>query len=507
MKGIFMNRVGLSLLTSSLLFSALFAEEIKKETPKRTLAGNMNVTYNVLPEDVSTISDMFEKGILYGRLRSNYFYWDWSKEIDGKQKDNYALGVGGSLVFKTGRMNNISATIGLYTTQNPFYHMDKEDVGYAKAGKDTFSRYKVSSDNGWGMSVLGQAYLQYDAFEKTAIRVGRQMFHSVFTKSNDTKMIPNTFDGLTVESRDLENTTIQLAAFNAQKLRDHTTTHDVITYGDSRGESWNNNDDSAVHKGLSYANFKANGDDVHHQLYIGTVENRWADKRLQTVVSYLAVPDVVSNLTFEAHYKIPAGEWTVTPGFRYMKQMDNGGGEVGGASLKGTLASWESGDNKRGYDSPDSLDSSLLAGRVVLKNKSKTTKLLYGYSKIEDKADIVAPWRGFPTGGYTRAMAQYNWTANTVSQMVQATYDFNKADIISGFKSTVRYAIMDFDDDKQDTIADRSILHIDFWKTFEDLPNFETKVRVGIVNSDDGGQYDKTDQSYNEYRLEFNYLF
>ena len=489
------KNITLSLLASSLIFSITGLAE-DKISQKRTLAGNMNLRYKILPEDVDSFYNMFANGITYGRLRMNTFKWDWAKDKAGT--DNYAMGLGGSLVFKTGRLNGISATVGLYTSQNPFLTMDKDDMGSLKAGKDTLSRNNVKETGSYGMTVLAQSYIQYDV-SKTTVKFGRQIFHSVFTKSNDTKMIPNTFDGLTLESKDFLNSKFQLAYFQAQKLRDHTGSHDVITFKDSSGTSWANNDDSAIHKGLTFANFKSAGESTNHNLIIATAENK-SVKNLKAVVSYLAVPDVVTNLTFEAHYKMKARGWSITPGFRYMMQNDAGGGEIGGASLTGKVSN----SNSAGYKNPDSLNSSLFAGRIVGQNKAKTLKLLYGYSKIADEADIVAPWRGFPTGGYTRAMAQYNWTANTVTNMVQASYNFGKAGMIEGFRSTVRYAIMDFDEAKKNVSADRTIIHIDFWKTFKSIPNFETKVRIGMVDSESG---DKTDTSYNEYRLEFNYLF
>jgi hypothetical protein len=502
-----MNKLSLSILTSSLIFSSSLLAEVEmpeKHVSKRTLAGNMNITYKVLPSEVDSFSEMFEKGIFYGRLRFHAFNWDWSEET-AQNKDNHALGIGGSIVYKTGKFNGLSATAGLYTSQSPFYRMDNDEVGYVKAGKDTFSRNKVKSGEDWGITILGESYLQYD-LAKTSIRAGRQMFHSVFTKSNDTKMIPNTFDGISVESKgDIKNTNLQFAYFNAQKLRDHTHSHDVITFKDSDGNKWNNNDDSAIHKGLTYDNFKANGDDVSHSLMIGTAETKFAG--LQVVGSYLTVPDVVSQGVLEAHYKIKAGDWSIAPGFRYMMQMDDGGGEVGGASLTGALANWKSGEDKLGYSDPKSLDGSLMAGRVVVQDKKKTTKILAGYSQISDDADIVAPWRGFPTGGYTRAMAQYNWVANTSSWMIQGVYDFGKAGMVDGFKVSARYAVMDFDDEKAKASADRDIIHVDMWKKFKSLPDFEFKFRTGIVSSDSGGEYNKADTSYNEYRVEMNYLF
>ena len=59
-------------------------------------------------------------------------------------------------------------------------------------------------------------------------------------------MIPNTFDGFSAEIKDLPKTTIQLAYFTRQKLRDHSDAHDVIAF-----DNWNENDDSAVNKSLT----------------------------------------------------------------------------------------------------------------------------------------------------------------------------------------------------------------------------------------------------------------
>jgi len=453
------------------------------KTDKVTFKGNMTVSYDKLPAS---------SGTFYGRLRTNTFYWDWDKEIDGKQKDNKAMGVGVSLIYKSASAHGFSVTAGLYTTHNPdFYRMDKEDVGYAKAGKDTFNRNSVkndgSYDGNYGMVVMGQGYLQYD-FSKTSIKAGRQLFESVFTKSNDTKMIPNTFDGLTVTSKDIPKTTIQLAYLAKQKLRDHTKSHDVLAF-----KSWEENDDSAVNKNLTVDRI---GRD--NKLLIATITNK-SIKNLKLNASYASVPGVINNLTLEGHYAIPiAEEWKVVPGVRYMQQYDSLDATYNVANLKG---------KHDGYTNTTSLDSNLLALRVDIKSKAFLARL--GYSKIADEADIVAPWRGFPTGGFTRAMAQYNWYANTKTYMARVGYDFGKANMIEGFSIMGRYAIQDFDDKKVGTQADTNVIHVDIRQNIG--KNLEAKVRLGFVDAknnikDVNGKL-KTDISYNEYRFELNYFF
>ena len=206
----------------------------------------MNEKYYILPKSVNSLGDSFRNGTVYGRLRVNNFYWDWDTETS-KSKDNKSTGIGGSLIYKTAPFNGFSSTIGLYTTQNPeFNREDRTDVGFLKAGKDTLNRNDIKNGDGhYGMSVLGQAYLQYNQ-DKVNVKVGRQLFHSYFTKSNDTKMIPNTFDGISIENKQLSKTTLKLAYFTGQKLRDHSSSHDILAF-----DSWNENDDSAINKSLT----------------------------------------------------------------------------------------------------------------------------------------------------------------------------------------------------------------------------------------------------------------
>ncbi len=493
----FRKLTALSLATAAAFGGMLNAEESK---PKFDLANSMKVKYNTLPVEAESFSEAFTKGKFYGRLRMNNFWWDWKEEIAGKQRDHQATGLGGSVIYKTARFANVGSSWGLFYTHGGLVNnVDADNVKYLKAGKDTTSRYNVSEDDDWDMAVLAIANIDVQV-AKTNIKVGRQIFESVFTASNDTKMIPNTFEGVVVENKDIPATTLRLAHLTAQKLRDHETFHDVITSTDSDGNSWNGNDDSAKHKGLSYAAFKAAGEDTDHTLSIATAKSKIGN--LKTELSYLILSDVLNDAVVEAHYAIDAGGTKIIPGFRYFKQMDNGGGKIGGASLKG---------DTQGYDDPNSLDSSLTAVRVDIQ-PSKAYKFRVGYSAIADEADLVTPWRGFPTGGFTRAMAQYNWYANTKTTMLRADVSLDKLGLLPDTWFLVRYAIQDFDDNKDAVQADSNILHTDWFhdiKMGEDL--LKLKFRMGLVTAKDdikkSDSTTKTDVSYNEYRFEINYLF
>ncbi len=486
----------------TLILLAVLAEA---DEPKRTLKNNMTEVYNILPEKADSFSEVFTKGMYYGRLRMNYFYWEYE---EGQLHDPTGFGVGGSLLYKTAPFYGVSATAGLYTSQN-LGLLEKDDALYGRSGKDTFSRYDRLQDGDWGMTVLAQAYLQLNCY-KTDIKIGRQIFESFLTNSNDTKMIPNTFEGYTLVSDYIPLTSVTLAFLTAQKLRDHTEFHDVITFNDGKGKTfsrWNNQDDSVAHRGLSYDNLKAAGKDVDNTLVVAGVTNKTI-KNLKLDFWYTGVPDLFYSLMAESNYKIGLAKgWSLTPGLRYMQQFDDGAGKVGGAALAGTIAG-ESGSS-RGYKDADSVDGKLYAARLVLEKGPGS--LLAGFSKVSDDADLICPWRGFPTGGYTRSMGQYNWFANSESWMILAYYDFGKADVIEGLRGSVDYSYMAEDDKKEELgghiATDRYQIHADIWYQFPFLPDLEAKIRIAIVNADRLTLIQPDPSSYTDFRFELNYLF
>lgn len=493
----------ISMITAALIgmtatTTVLSAEDAK---PKRTIKGNMTLVYNVLPDEAKSFSEIFTKGEFYGRLRANSFTWDYNDDVN--EVDNRAIGLGGSLVYKTAPFHGVGVNLGAYYT-NAVDSLKQDEIGSVKAGKDTFSRFKVRTENDYSLFSLAEANIYFKA-GKSKLKVGQQIFESVFTKSNDTKMIPNTFMGAVFTNKSIEGTKISLAHFTDQKLRDHEHNHDVITFGtansvtgNTNGDTWNNNDDSAVHRGLSFANFTNAGKDVEHTLSIASVKSK-IGKNFKTELSYLTVPDVLSNLTLEAHYTTKVGDTKIIPGFRYMMQKDDGGGAIGGASLRGNVD--DTNFVARGYTQGENLDSSLLCARVDVQ-PGGMFKYRLGYSKVADEADIVAPWRGFPTGGFTRAMAQYNWVANTETIMARIDGKLSK-----NVKFLVRYAMQDFDDNKAGAQIDTNILHTDWMFNMNSVAKgLEGKIRVGLVSNEDTTTT-KDDVSYNEYRFELNYLF
>ena len=476
--------------------SAVYGAE---DAQKHSLKCNMLHLYDEVPGEADNISDMFSQGMFYKRLRFNSFGFRWAEEVetdDGiKVRENHAIAaIGGSLIYRSAYLNGFGVGAGFYATSAAGTLDDSEAYLY-KAGKGAISRYDFRTDGTSSIASFAQAYLEYKN-EDISVKAGRQIFESFLTKSNDTKMIPNTFEGLTVNSTYLPHTTrLKLAYLTKQKLRDHSDFHHVLAAGDDDNDPYaiySENDDSAMHFGLQLSKLKARG--IEDRLIIAEVKNERIENFTLTM-NYTAVPDLVSSAMIQADYRIYLGDWSIIPGVRYMHQFDNGAGEIGGANLK-TLTD--------GYSDPDSLDTSLFAARVDVVEDA--FKLRFGYTKVADEGDIVAPWRGFPTAGFTRAMAQYNWYANTESYMVQLDYQFG---IFTEFKIISRFVIQDFDDEKIGVQADSKVFTVDLFKGLGESPIY-FKTRFAHVVGDDNtmvGNIRKADPSYNELRIEVNYLF
>ena len=99
---------------------------------KRILRNDMTEVYRMLPEETASLSDVFRKGVFYGRLRMNYFYWDYE---EGILHDPTGFALGGSLIYKTAPYAGLSVTAGFYTAQN-LGLLDMEDALFGRSGKD-----------------------------------------------------------------------------------------------------------------------------------------------------------------------------------------------------------------------------------------------------------------------------------------------------------------------------------------------------------------------------------
>ncbi len=459
---------------------------------QRTLEDSMIESYKTTSPNVDSISQMFTKGNFYGRLRFNSFGFVWHEELEfnGKEvrKDHGIVGLGGSFLYKSAYLHGFAFTVGLYATES-YGSLNQNEAYLYKAGKGVLSREDMLNDGTSNILSMSQAYLEYK-HENTSLKVGRQIFESFLTKSNDTKMIPNTFEGVTLNSKILENTEIKMAYLTKQKLRDHSEFHHLFSK-----DGYSENDDAMMHLGITRTTLKEKK--IEDRLLIFDMVNK-SIENYKIHINYTAIPELLSSAMLQVDYTMNVDGFMVIPAFRYMQQFDHGVGPIGGANIK-TIT--------QGYSNPKTLDSWLFGARVDV--KADAWKLRFGYTKVADEGDIIAPWRGFPTGGFTRVMGQYNWYANTETYMIRADYNFAKVKWASNLKAFMRYAIQDFDDSKPGVpYADSQVVTLDIIKRFETIPNLYMKVRMGHVFGEaQTTNVQKADPSYSEARFEINYLF
>ena len=483
---------------------------------KQTLQSNYMINYKVLPKEADTVSGIFTEGMVYGRLRTHWFFYEWEDDIEGKTQSHNILGVGGSLIYKTAPYAGFSATAGLYYTSAGTKLDDQpSDVGLIKSGKDVMSRNNAINGDGNSFAVLAQSYIQYE-HDKFKARFGREIFNSFFTKSNDSKMVPNTFEGLTVESKNIKKTGLRAAYLSRQKLRDHENFHSVIMFDDrvstseNSNPNWDENDDAVIHKGLNYSNFKAHGIDENPALVVvdGYTRALFTDK-LKISGSGVYLKDLFYTGMLELNYKLDLGDdYSLSTGFRYVQQFDDGAGKIGGAALNGKASATTASSNlkiqpdaavRAAYTNPDSVDAKMYAARLVLNKGAGSVSL--GYTKIADEADFITPWRGFVTAGYTRAMARYNWLANTETFRLRASYSFDKANIVKGLKTYLSFTHEDFDESKNEGL-DANVYYFGLIHDVQSVANLSFRFRSEYVQQTAADTND-----HSEIRLELNYLF
>ncbi len=284
------EQISIMIIVLMVMSSALAAGE---EHTKRGLKSNYQEVYHETLGSVDSLSEMVSEGMFYGRLRSNTFYYRWDDE-DSEYSTHLISGLGGSLIYKSATFDGFDVGGGLYYSRAFFD--DKDDpVAHIKPGKDVLSRFDYANTGNKSMGTLGQVYLRYSGFEKTDIVLGRQLVETFYTKSNDAKMIPNSFDGIVLSTKALPQTALKLAYLHEQRSRDHTQAHSPLMYGDANSTSalspqWSENDDVAMHRGLTYTALKAAGKPTDTPLITGDFHNSAIDG-LKADASFYVVPD------------------------------------------------------------------------------------------------------------------------------------------------------------------------------------------------------------------------
>ena len=484
-----MNKFSIFMITCITLFSSLYLNA--DQEIKSSIKANALPIYFDKAGSSESFADMFSQGEVYGRLRSNTFFYRYKNE-DETHSNHLISAVGASLVYNSAKYSDFDFGLGLYIS-NAFFNNSSDPIAQIKSGKDLLSRYDYVTDGDKYMAVLGQANIRYSGIKDTQVRFGRQLVESFYVHSNDTKMIPNTFDGVVLQTKAIPKTSLQVAYLAKQKLRDHTQNHSVLMYDDTdlaNNSNWDANDDSAMHKGLTYTALTAAGKPTDAPLIVIDLKNK-SIENLKIDTSFYKVPELLSQGMMELNYKFKFDGFSISPGLRYINQFDNGAGAVGGASYSG---------DSTGYKDPDSLDAQMIAARVV--TKIDDYKINIGYSNILDEADLITPWRGFPTAGYTRSMGIYNWKANTQSYRVEVVRNTNSNAVYKDIFMQASVLYIDADEDKSG--KDELYYYLGLIQNIPSFPSVQWKLRLGYAQFMESAD---TNFNYLDSRFELNYMF
>ncbi|MBU2812560.1 OprD family porin [Acidithiobacillus thiooxidans] len=142
-----------------------------------------------------TLASFINKGEISGVVRSYYF----SKLYGASKKENAdAYSLGGILNAKTASLDGFSAGVSFYTANSLGTHGDD-----SKKVDTTLMGLAPS------INALGQAYLQYAMPKLLLIRVGNQVINTPWIGARDSRMLPQTFQGVFIKAQPIQGLTLE----------------------------------------------------------------------------------------------------------------------------------------------------------------------------------------------------------------------------------------------------------------------------------------------------------
>jgi hypothetical protein len=126
------------------------------------------------------------------------------------------------------------------------------------------------------------------------------------------------------------------------------------------------------------------------------------------------------------------------------------------------------------------------------------------YTGVSDRSDLVTPWRGFPTAGYTRSMGVYNWRANTKSYRIELVKGANKTGVyLSPF---IQSSILYVDGDQKKDELDKMVYYFGIVQNLPSFPTLQYKLRLAYNHILKNFATNPV-PSYLDSRFELNLLF
>src|SRR5258706_2924684 len=157
------------------------ANQVQGPVDQLNLANPQAKAFVPPPEKPDKAMQFFTASKVAAQLRSYYFYRD---KFDDSLSEAWALG--GSLSWKSGYfMDFFSVGAVGYTSIPPYAPSDPDGTTLLEPGQK-------------GFATLGQIYGEFKFTDRIFAAVGRKEYNTPYVNKNDTRMVPNTFEGVTV---------------------------------------------------------------------------------------------------------------------------------------------------------------------------------------------------------------------------------------------------------------------------------------------------------------------
>jgi hypothetical protein len=161
---------------------------------KLSLATIIAMSSSVFGAD--TLEDAFKNGSINGEARAFLFSRDYGNK--SVNTDNDMLAVGLRLSYETEELKGFKIGLGFQGQSTPWASIE------AKAD------HQMPFDMGATGAVMSEAYLAY-SMNKTDIKVGRQYFDKPLMISDNSRLIRQAIEGVTVVNTDIPDTTVYAA--------------------------------------------------------------------------------------------------------------------------------------------------------------------------------------------------------------------------------------------------------------------------------------------------------
>ncbi|MFY9142138.1 OprD family outer membrane porin [Sulfuricurvum sp.] len=163
--------------------------------------------------------DIFTEGKVSGQLRA--FWYDGQRDL---RIDRTALTLGGILSYQTAPISGLNAGVSFFSSNGVTSLSDMPESGQT---------HNLNLD-GSSINTLGEAYLQYKAGD-TSIKVGRQRLDLPLANDYYNRMLPNSFEALSLENRSMKNMVFKAAYITGWKYKaDDTFLSPTYTLGIDR---------------------------------------------------------------------------------------------------------------------------------------------------------------------------------------------------------------------------------------------------------------------------------